>query len=235
MTEPTLREVLASRTATYQLLSRLFRVEVDQECYDELLSMSFPANTGNAKVDAGYASIRRYLASPHPSPLTELAVDYTRTFIGGGNNGYSAAYPFESVYTSPKRLLMQGARDEVLVAYRSAGIDKKPSWKEGEDHIALELEFMQILGMRALDALCAGDEDAAADHIECQKGFLVNHVGAWFPMMAADMRKFSKTDFYRGLADLTAGFLETDREFLCDVLEDDEPAESFDEAVVIDL
>lgn len=222
MAEPTLADVLASRTATYHLLARLFRLEVDQECYDELLSMRFPTRTGNDKVDAGYAAIRRYLATPHPSPLTELAVDYTRTFIGGGNNGYSAAYPFESVYTSPKRLLMQGARDEVLVAYRAAGIDKQDSWKEGEDHIALELEFMQVLGQRAADALAAGDEDAAAAHLATQKAFLEDHLGAWFSMMASDMRKFSKTDFYKGLADLTAGFLETDREFLDDVLADGE-------------
>ena len=224
MAEPPLEDVLGSRVATYRLLARLFRVEVDQECYDELLGMRFPAATGNEKADAGYGAIRRYLATPHPSPLTELAVDYTRTFIGGGNNGYSAAYPFESVYTSPKRLLMQGARDEVLVAYRAAGIDKQPSWKDGEDHIALELEFMQVLGQRALDALRAGDEDAAAEHLACQKAFLEEHLGGWFPMMASDMRKFSKTDFYRGLADLTAGFLETDRDFLDDVLEDEDGA-----------
>ncbi len=224
MAEPTLEEVLASRVATYRLLARLFRVEVDQECYDELLGMAFPASTGNERVDAGYGALRRYLASPHPSPLTELAVDYTRTFIGGGNNGYSAAYPFESVYTSPKRLLMQGARDEVLVAYRAAGIDKQPSWKDGEDHVALELEFMQILGQRALEALRAGDEEAAAGHLACQKAFLEDHLGAWFPMMAADMRKFSKTDFYGGLADLTAGFLEVDRDFLDDVLDEGDAA-----------
>ena len=224
MTEPTLEDVLASRVATYRLLSRLFRVEVDQECYDELLSMHFPTGTGNDKVDAGYRGIHHYLATPHPSPLTELAVDYTRTFIGGGNNGYSAAYPFESVYTSPKRLLMQGARDEVLVAYRAAGIDKQASWKDGEDHIALELEFMQVLAGRALNAVHENDEDAAAHHLAEQKAFLEDHLGGWFPMMAKDMHKFSKTEFYRGLADLTSGFLQVDQDFLDDILIDDEAA-----------
>ena len=28
---------------------------------------------------------------------------------------------------------MQDARDEVLAIYRSAGLDKKNSWKEGEE------------------------------------------------------------------------------------------------------
>ncbi len=214
----TLEEVLASRNATYRLLSRMYRVEVDEQFYADLLKLRVPAHTGNAEVDDGYKNIIEYLGEPHPDVLTELAVDYARTFIGSGNNGYSAAYPFESVYTSPRRLLMQGARDEVLVIYRAAGIDKTESWTDGEDHIALELEFMQILGMRALDALNAGDEDAAADLLAQQRSFLEGHLLAWFPMMAADMEKFSKTKFYKGLASLTMGVLNNDREFLDDVL-----------------
>ena len=132
-------DVLRGRRATYQFLSRLFRVEVDQELHDTLVSMRFPTNTGNALVDEGYRMICGYLSQADGTVLTELAVDYVRAFIGSGNDGFSAAYPYESVYTSPKRLMMQDARDEVLVLYRAFGLDKQESWKEGEDHIALEL------------------------------------------------------------------------------------------------
>lgn len=55
--ETTIADVLRGRMATYQFLSRLFRVEVDQELYDTLMSMRFPANTGNALVDEGYRMI----------------------------------------------------------------------------------------------------------------------------------------------------------------------------------
>ena len=72
-----------------------------------------------------------YLSQADGTVLTELAVDYVRAFIGSGNDGFSAAYPYESVYTSPKRLMMQDARDEVLVLYRAFGLDKQESWKEG--------------------------------------------------------------------------------------------------------
>ena len=143
--ETTIADVLRGRMATYQFLSRLFRVEVDQELYDTLVSMRFPTNTGNALVDEGYRMICGYLSQADGTVLTELAVDYVRAFIGSGNDGFSAAYPYEAVYTSPKRLMMQDARDEVLVLYRAFGLDKQESWKEGEDHIALELEFEQIL------------------------------------------------------------------------------------------
>lgn len=215
-------DVLRGRMATYQLLSRLFRVEVDQETYDALVAMRFPANTGNALVDEGYRLICGYLSNAEGAVLTELAVDYVRAFIGSGNDGFSAAYPYESVYTSPKRLMMQDARDEVLVLYRAAGLDKQESWKEGEDHIALELEFEQILCERALNAYEAGDEDACRSLLASQRNFLEDHLLAWYPMMAADLQKFPQTDFYRGLGKLTDGFLRNDREFLNEVLNDEQ-------------
>lgn len=215
-----LAEVLRGRMATYQFLSRLFRVEVDQELYDTLVSMRFPANTGNELVDEGYRMIVGYLSRADATVLTELAVDYVRAFIGSGNDGYSAAYPFESVYTSPKRLMMQDARDEVLVLYHAAGLDKQEHWKEGEDHIALELEFEQILAERALKAYEAGDEDACAKCLLQQKNFLEDHLIAWYPMMAEDLQVYPQTDFYRGLGKLTSGFLQNDLELLRDVLED---------------
>ena len=211
-------DVLRGRMATYRFLSRLFRVEVDQELHDTLVSMRFPRNTGNELVDEGYRLICDYLSRADGSVLTQLAVDYVRAFIGSGNDGFSAAYPYESVYTSPKRLMMQDARDEVLVLYRAFGLDKQESWKEGEDHIALELEFEQILCERAIVAYEAGDEDECLKLLLSQRNFLEDHLLAWYPMMAADLQKFPQTDFYKGLGMLTDGYLRNDREFLDAVL-----------------
>ena len=42
-------------------------------------------------------------------------------------------------------------------------------------------------------------------------------------MLTVDMRHFAKTDFYKGLADITDGFLEVDKEFLEDLLSEDGP------------
>ena len=151
-----LAELTAQRSAVYRLLARLYRVEVDEEFLTELKAMRFPAATGNTAVDAGYRAIATYLSGADAHAITDLAVDYVRAFIGHGIDAYSAAYPFESVYTSPKRLMMQEARDEVLAVYRSEGLDKLPSWKESEDHIALELEFMAVLGDRIVTAAEAG-------------------------------------------------------------------------------
>lgn len=223
-TEITLVDTLRGRQATYAFLARLFETEVDQELLDTLYTMKFPAHTGNDLVDEGYRLICNYLSIADSDILTELAIDYVRAFIGSGNSGYSAAYPFESVYTSPKRLMMQDARDEILVLYRAAGLEKKPSWKEGEDHISLELSFMQVLIERAIEALENNDEELAESFLLQQRNFLEDHLGIWYPMMAQDMEKFPRTDFYQGLGKLTKGFLANDREFLDELLADVEDA-----------
>lgn len=205
-----------NRANLYGLLSRLYRVEVDPLLLDQLRAMKFPAETGNDLMDEGYRLVAAYVGGADSTSLTELAVDYVRTFIGHGIDAYSAAYPFESVYTSEKRLMMQEARDEVLAIYRSEGIDKSPAWREGEDHVALELEFMKTMALRTAAALRDGDMEMVERLLATQRAFLGDHLARWAPLMTRDMRRFSKTGLYRGLASLTDGFLAMDAEFLAE-------------------
>lgn len=210
-------DVLRGRCRQYSLLARLFREEVDMDQIEDLQGMRFPLATGNDLVDKGYRNLYEYLRGAWDDSVLELAVDYVRTFIGHGVNGYSAAYPFESVYTSERRLMMQEARAEVLQTLRENNL-KRGTWNEGEDHIALELEFMQILSQRAADALEQGNEDEAVQELRKSLDFLNEHLLNWFPMMQTDMEKFSRTKFYQGLGYLTLGYLEVDKETLEDLL-----------------
>lgn len=216
--------LLESRAATYGMLARLYRVEVDADTMSELQGMRFPVATGNSKVDEGYRKLYNYLRGAWEDSITELAIDYVRTFIGHGVNGYSAAYPFESVYTNERRLMMQEARAEVLKTMRDSNI-KRGSWTEGEDHLALELEFVQRITMRAVEALRSGDEDTAVEELEKQRTFVNEHLLNWVPMLVTDMKKFAKTDFYQGLAVLTEGFLEEDAALLDELLDGVEEGE----------
>lgn len=214
-------EVFKQRTATYGLLSRLYASEIDEALLTELHDSRYPVHTGNDLADEGNRLIATYLSGRWENTLTELAADYMRTFFGHGYSGHAAAYPFESVYTSEKRLLMQSARDEVLALYRAAGLSKQERWKEGEDHVALELEYLQILSSRIVEALRKGDTEQALGWIKSSYNFLDLHLSGWVPLFTAEVDKFARTDFYRGLALLTEGFLETDRELLEDLLSEE--------------
>lgn len=213
-----LHDLMVDRARTYGMLARLFRIEVDRETLRELQGMRFPTATGSAAVDDGYRMLFDYLKTAWEDSITELAIDYVRTFIGHGVNGYSAAYPFESVYTSERRLLMQEARAEVLATLRENNL-KRGSWNEGEDHIALELEFMQRLSLRCADALATCDEDEAIRQLSVQHAFMKDHLMNWVPMFVMDMLKFSKTGFYKGLGTLLWGYVEFDEGIVSELLE----------------
>lgn len=217
--EVDLAVLFEQRNAMYDFLARLFRKEVDADLLDRMQDMMFPLHIGDDAADEGHMLLATYLSNIWEESLDELAVDYTRVFIGRGIDSYSAAYPFESTYTSPKRLKMQEARDEVLAIYKSFGYVKAGTWKDSEDHVAAELEFMRILGQRTITALNADGLAEAKHLVASQRNFLDDHLANWVPMMTADMQAFAHTKFYKGLALLTEGFLRIDEAFLADAAE----------------
>lgn len=212
--------VLQQRSATYTLLARLFRAEIDEPLLEELHGMLYPVDTGNASTEQGYLLIATFLSNLWEGSVPELKVDYSRCFLGHGVDSFSAAYPYESVYTSPKRLMMEKARSQVLKAYRKYGLGKSDKWKEGEDHIALELEFEQFLGDKCAEALAKGDRKEAVKILQDAFDFIKNHLINWTPMLTGDMKTFAQTKMYQGLAYLTDGFLQTDEQFLEELLDD---------------
>ena len=216
--EVNLVELMNARARSYSMLARLFREEVDLPTLRELQQMRFPQATGNAAADEGYHQLYDYLKRAWDDSVTELAIDYVSTFIGHGVNGYSAAYPYESVYTSERRLLMQEARAEVLATLRENEL-VRGNWNEAEDHIALELEFMQRLSLRAADALSDDAEEEAIAYLRTSYDFLENHLLNWVPMLVADMRMHARTLFYQGLAQLTLGSLQEDEAVLRELLD----------------
>lgn len=205
------------RAATYALIARLYASEVDQELLEGLQAVPYPQGTGSDDLDLGYRKLATYLSNASDGALTELAIDYVRTFIGHRNDTYGAAYPFESVYTSEKRLLMQEARNEVVAIYRKSGMAVAEAWADPEDHVAIELEYMQFMATKAANLLSQGEASKALACLESQRDFLVDRLIMWTPMLTSDIKRFAKTGLYEGLAYITDGFLQLDREFLSGV------------------
>ena len=214
--------LLEQRIGTYGFLSRLYFKEVDKPFLDQMHDALYPVETGDPDMDTGYLYIATYLSNLWSESVHELSIEFSRCFFGDGIDAYSAAYPYESVYTSERRLMMEKARSEVFKIYLDNGIAKTEAWKEGEDHIALEMEFERIICGRCVEALKANNEEEAYRLLTLQYDFLRNHLANWAPMMTRDLRKFATTKLYQGLAYLTDGFLRTDLQFLKNLLSVDE-------------
>ena len=202
---------LKDRINLYNLLARLYRLEVDPELLEEMQTMNLGSPEGDNLLLQGYRLMRGYLLQTSETSLVELAADYTRIFIAPDRNG---AYPYESVYTSKERLLMQDARDQVLDIYRQAGLQCSDEFNEPEDHLAFELEYMAFEAENQLVAYQNGNWQAASEAGARQKDFLEAHLLNWVPAFASDVTRLAKTAFYSGQAQMTVGFLELDKLFL---------------------
>ena len=201
-------ELVAMNTARkgfYEFLASVYKVELTEEQIESLAKCDLPAD--DEFVGAGYSAVKEYLRHRDSGTRQELAVDYARVFLGAGMYEQITAPPYESVYTSPEHLLMQEARDEVVACYLSEGLGLPAENTTPEDHLSFELQFMAKLIERAQAALEAGDDARYAALCEKQRLFFDEHLAGWVPRLCADVRAYARTAFYRGIADITEGFL----------------------------
>ena len=212
------REVLEGRAGVYGFLSAMYGVEVRKDVLTEMREQM--SGESEEEESAGYALLRRFFQKTAGDDLgaleTELASDFAGLFLGGGRK---RAYPYESVYTSPERLLMQRARDEVLALYREEGLGRRDDFKEPEDHIAMEFEFMGYLCQKVLESLDADNAAAAKAALQKQKEFLDQHLLVWVPQFCKDILKFARTDFYKAIAKITEEHLSYESEAIAELTE----------------
>ncbi len=206
--------LMETRETLYRLLGRLYLTEVDEALLAQLKAMQFPEDTGAAELDEGYKLLRGYLANPGDNAIEDLAVDYARMLLGAGiYEKDPVAYPYESVFTSKKRLIMQEAWEDVVRIYSAHGFVKRDK-NIPEDHLGLELEFMAELIAEGRKAEAAGNKEAFGASLAAQKSFLETHLLNWLPKFRDEMMKCPGTDFYKGVAKVTAGFAALDQALL---------------------
>lgn len=186
-----------NRTNMYSFLSRIYLLEVDGELLDSMKTLKFPDDVENESLSDGYSLLDKYLKAADETSLEELAVDYARIFLAAGVAQGLAAFPYESIYSGSRRLMAQESSSEVSALYAAHGLLPNPeSFNTPSDHIGLELGFMAHLCQQG-DSL--------------QKDFFNNHLLNWHKGFCGDVEKYAHTDFYKGMAKITLGFLELER------------------------
>ncbi|MBI2937571.1 MAG: molecular chaperone TorD family protein [Thaumarchaeota archaeon] len=145
-----------------------------------------------------------------------LALEHTLLFIGPYR---LPAPPYESVYRTAERLVMQQPTKEVRRAYRDAGLEVKGISTSPDDHVCAELEFMQHLCVKTASSLKKRKPHTAIKHLESQRKFLDEHLINWVPEFSDDILRNTKQDFYKGVALLLSGFVSSEREHIPEIIE----------------
>jgi anaerobic sulfite reductase subunit A len=146
----------------------------------------------------------------------DLAVEYARLFLGVGDK---PVHPSESYYLTGRQLIMQQPRDEMLNLYSTMGVERADEFREPEDHIALELQFMAHLCDKTKTALRDGNFTDAKKYLDVQRIFLDEHLSKWVPKLTADILKSTNNEFYRAVAKITKAYVEADKELVTDLEE----------------
>ncbi|MGV8084000.1 MAG: molecular chaperone [Coriobacteriia bacterium] len=158
-------------------------------------------------VSEGLTLTRSAIDTLSEKVLQSIAVDFTALFAGCRPG---APYPYESVFLGEGRLVMQGVRDSVLDCYEEGGYAVvQGEGHEPEDHISHELGYVASLYGRAATARAQGDEDAVGDLLVRACDFNARHLSNWIPIFCREIENASETPFFKGLARLTRGVVES--------------------------
>jgi TorA maturation chaperone TorD len=135
--------------------------------------------------------------------LETLNVDQTRLFVGVGR---VLAPPWESVFYTEERLVFQERTLDVRRWYSRFGLQAENLHREPDDHISLEIAFINHLTAEALETAVTAPAESQA-YLEAKRQFLKEHLMKWGPFWCCQVIAQAKTDFYRGTALVLRGAL----------------------------
>lgn len=196
--------------AMYRFFSSILLRELTAEQIEILASSDMDCPDDGSEAVEGYRWLRTYLKRRGGNARQDLAVDYARVFLAAGTYVGDTAVPYESVYLSEAKILMQEPRDEVVAIYRSCGFAVTEDLQVPEDHAGFEMEFMALLCDRIAEKF--GEGGFPAEELKIQKDFIEEHLLSWLPMLQERVDKYAELRFYPAMLRIAIGFLRQTRD-----------------------
>jgi TorA maturation chaperone TorD len=224
-----LNALLDMRSQIYFTLSRAFAKEVDKEFLEQLsnnveilknIALSSNDEAFIVGAEKLYNLFKKLDNNSIDDFLEELACNFAMLYLNAAaNTDTKHVYPYASVYLSENHLLYQEETEKVIKFYIENKVAQKKDFKEPEDHVAVELNFIALLTDNASKALLNNDKKLALKKLEVTKTFMEQHLLPWIHKFCIDLREAAPDDFYSSIADITLGFIRTDYNSLNDLFE----------------
>ena len=125
-----------------------------------------------------------------------------------------AAKPWESLHRSKSKRLFAELTLEVRDCYRAQGVVPAEYPHVADDHIALEADFLYVLGRRALES----EGEARWASLAASADFLDEHLLKWVGDFAACATSYDPESLYAVAARLMDKVATRDREVLREAL-----------------
>ena len=145
----------------------------------------------------------------------EAVVDYAALFLGGTED---SVCPSESCYLD--HTLYGPITLKVIEAYADRGFVKEASFREPDDHVAVEFLFRFLLGRDLVEAM---DDDgngcrAFTESLRAYLDFVSSHLLKWIPLLCERIEAAAQTNFYRTIASLARTLVQEDYRLLADLI-----------------
>ncbi|WP_350453991.1 TorD/DmsD family molecular chaperone [Slackia heliotrinireducens] len=206
-------ERLAARTYVYTVLQNILGNDPTAEQFEaldqEVLSAAYE------ELGLGDSATLNRLVANAAQDVESAKREYMRVFVGP----FKLPTPlWESVHMTGEDALFQEITLQVRKRYRAEGILPAEYPHVPDDHIALELDFLRTLAVRAQEALAAGDEEACRAALVSSHEFLEKHLTRWAHRFAKGLEQSGCSAYYAGVASAAARFADADAAWLSEAL-----------------
>ena len=196
-----------TRSNLYGFLAAIYRVEPTADLLRQIKHPQFL----EALVNVGVTLEKDFLDAPEEQLLSELAVEYTRLFIGPGKH----ISPHESVHTQGHDESLWGRTTVAVKDFiESVSVEFRPDYHGMPDHISVELELMQKFTEAEANAWQRGDYAEATMWLQLEQEFINNHLARWVPAFCEQIVGQAEVSFYREMAMVTKQLLEMEKKQL---------------------
>ncbi|MCU7873795.1 MAG: molecular chaperone TorD family protein [Candidatus Thiodiazotropha sp. (ex Lucinoma borealis)] len=196
-----------SRSDIYGLMSTVFREEPSRGLIKEMRSPRLSETFTGLGVELG----ERFYTEPESKVVEELAIEYTRLFIGPGPH-ISAHESIFSEMDGDTGGLWGVKTVAVKKFIETTGLDYGKDFTGLPDHISVELEFMQKLAEWETDMWLQQDRKRAEHCLTVQRKFLEQHLFCWVNQFCDAVINQAEIPFYRAMAELSKQYMEFERQ-----------------------
>ncbi len=219
---PKLMSISKEREVIYSFLRVSLQCPLTKEVllnWKEHFSSEF-----KAVLTEGNEYLCSFFESLDKKPLTEIVEQekeaYLATFYIFNEDGKVPAPPWESVYITRDKSLFGEPVFQMRKKLSEFGLQFIHENTDPDDHIAIELEFMNYLINYTLSAIEEGREADYIKGVYTQYWLMKEHLNRWITPFTMDILSSHTSDFYKGIALLLSIFVEEDFEYIKTMKED---------------
>jgi TorA maturation chaperone TorD len=172
----------------------------DPSTYRELFSPQVGEALGRAAFMLGFAEP----AAGKLPPLSEITTSHVRLF---GHSLRGRVCPYEIEYGKKEAFLQAQELSDVGGFYRAFGLEPSSRVAERWDHVAVELEFVELLSMKEAYALETLQEEMFELTRQALRRFVREHLGFFGIALGAALQEEDPYGFYGRMGGLLEKYL----------------------------